>query len=184
MYHMVMGLTIRIELTGRSKRGNKSGMSIWMDNAIARLTQADKKAEKEREWLLHKHAVIKAKGPAFWQQFWTFFEVDLNKFNGAFSDEHDRQLRLTKVTNAHQLSVRRASAYPQFELQVSLEERTFDYEYTLKANSKNEKVSNTCSLELGLDSDENIVVLYDQRQLSYNELSEVLLEPLLFPNQL
>lgn len=151
-----------------------------MENAITKLIQAEKSAEKERELLERKHQIIKTKGPSFWQQFLTFLEVDINKFNGVF--EHPRSLHLLKSSNTQEVSVLRDKGYPQFQLHASLNERTVEYEYTLKIDRASEVVSKSCSLALDIDQDEDIVVLYDQRQLSYDELTEVLFEPILFPS--
>jgi hypothetical protein len=92
------------------------GMTQWIEDSVERIKRMDERKQKEREWQLHKAAVIPAKSKQLWEDLSESIERDVLSFNDCFSEIPSRRFNFSRSSDRIKL---KRSYFPSVEMNIS-----------------------------------------------------------------
>jgi hypothetical protein len=152
-------------------------MQNWIDETVERVKERDERRQREREWQLHKAAVMPSKAKRLWEELSACLERDVEAFNERFSNERERQFVIQKPSSSF---VVRRTFFPSVELriQVNAQEGFIEWKKITRRSSEGSHRQTSGRFRLDLhETDILYIVNSEDSTITCEECSEALLKP-------
>jgi len=155
-------------------------MASWIEEKAEQIKQREEATRKEREWQIHAAQATRSRGKEVVEKLEEAVRADVSKWNEKFPNQPNKQIDSVGKHFPNGFKVNKTH-YPAFSLYVSFDAESNSIPYIVV---RNRAVDSTSYEERGvfrmhLAEDGNIYLTRHSSPISFEEASQILLEPLL-----